>query len=685
MKTILFFITFLLILLNLNAQPSPEGCYESNNCTNFSPCLLNGACSGHFVGNPYFGTCAAALDNVDKFLKRSMQVKNLVWLNIDQGSNNPKFNTTLYCSTINMLADNNIQYIMRPADHWGTQGGDWWGALKQMICDIDYAYDCRSQRRPLIDFNLFEHVDESVHYYHICQEIIDLFKNEIIASGQWPFTFTDFDLNSIYYLDSSKNAMNGGCTASICGVPDISRVMARMYLFYLAKRAIDLGITIIGFGDTNAMVLNDQLPGHENENLYNLIQKIRTYAKSKNIQSLLIYGGPNIRKLGGTNQLIFDFVLTPQWPAESSNFFPSNSPCGIDPLQAKLGDDPNVSGLPWGDDGSGIAPDGCQVDCTPILVDFDHFGNCGGTLGVYNTDVSCCYGYDESSWFDKLSDGCKKQYLEYYLCNINENHCRTAMILPGLLSVTDQTTLQSSVIWNIKDHPKIDSLIQEYLEVKEPSIHMEEVCDAIIQPNCDEHFLYSDQNYDYYSVNHKLNKFYTFEVENSDCSSEYTWHIFKLPNGPWLDYTRGKKRVVSVTEPGTYEVRLRRDNASSNPYEYQIMGTYYLEPYCCADTWTIEHRVHHGHGIDGRSGPTITESYFNIYPNPSNEEITIDIPILNKEDTEIIIFNSIGDKVDRFILPYNTTSIQRNIKNLASGNYNILISGSGLSKSFVKY
>ena len=81
----------------------------------------------------------------------------------------------------------------------------------------------------------------------------------------------------------------------------------------------------------------------------------------------------------------------------------------------------------------------------------------------------------------------------------------------------------------------------------------------------------------------------------------------------------------------------------------------------------------------------------NIYPNPSSDFLNIDFSNnLSSGNTSILIYNTIGKKIDSFVnekLEKNSLkSIKLNISNYPKGNYYILIDSNGkkLTKQFIK-
>lgn len=83
-----------------------------------------------------------------------------------------------------------------------------------------------------------------------------------------------------------------------------------------------------------------------------------------------------------------------------------------------------------------------------------------------------------------------------------------------------------------------------------------------------------------------------------------------------------------------------------------------------------------------------TKNILDVYPNPTKDKLVINIPNEYRiRNSQIIIYNSVGNEVEIIIVPNNTEYINLNINSLSSGIYFIRIKSDGVvggSGSFIK-
>ncbi len=108
-------------------------------------------------------------------------------------------------------------------------------AFKQLVYDINAAYDCKGIPRPVIQGSIFEHIDSSIDSITIPCDIINAFRND-----------EGFDPN--YYLDVAGNckSVNYDYSRLILGSgfqdaasPDIAKIEARMFFYHMATAYIN--------------------------------------------------------------------------------------------------------------------------------------------------------------------------------------------------------------------------------------------------------------------------------------------------------------------------------------------------------------------------------------------------------------------------------------------------------------
>jgi len=549
----------------LNCQNETSACpYLNLNCTNKPSQQLT-------ISNDCFL-------NIDGILKRTMKFINLVRLREDDPD--------AYCANIELMLNLDIAMLKSTAEHWGPQDHIFWTNLCPMVCDINRAYDCAGKPRPIFSFGNYELVRNNVQYYEICEEVKLVFQDEIsnlsLPMQKYYQTATHFVMDSIVY---EGNPSGPSYCHPDCGVPDISRIETKMYMYYVAMRFINCGFSAIDMSHNMAKYMQND-PTYEHT--YSLIMKIKEYAKNTNGEQFLIGGGTEKLKVAGTDNLLFDYIFTPMRPVDTTGYFTQENACSKDPLEAYI--DPDGHGdQPFNDTG-GVTPNGCEIeDCVPILLDFDHHEGIETDAidgpGVADTLHYSVYGYDESAWWDHLSPDCQNDWFTYYYCNLdNAINCRTYLLIPGRITANPWP----SVYWNAIDNPSFANQLESLLDTQIPSIDVEQECQYTTV--CDNKITL-DGDCCLYNERKGGRTVYSLSIVNQDCSTAYGWHI-KKPDGTWLPFNEVDETYTLIPEQiGVYEITLEVENPvllASNPqFSLPSIEINHLYEQCCDSEYSF--------------------------------------------------------------------------------------------------
>lgn len=469
-----------------------------------------------------------------------------------------------YCSVIRAMVDLKASIILRAVNIWGRDdalkpGTAFYQGMQQVVTDINAAYDCRGLKRPVIQGTIFEHVANGVAQIPIPPAIIMAYSKE-----------PGFEKK--YYLDAQGNARTGlhfslerirnrKRKLPLSDCPDITRIEARMWFYYLAKLYIDLGYTSIHMGQLNDWARLDQ-PRYRHTAA--LLQKIRTYAGVRKTFVLLTQENFRALKYPGTDTFMFDYDSRA--------------------LRIRELSDPQVCGdfncSQPAVDYFRYTP--CSAEAYPAVIDscvLAAQGNSGGYHPVYHTYIpaqpyntyfdfgpgnyadtgkasSGCdpnprwgtWGWDDTKWFAlKIGQACRTFWLGAAISKVRQYSNEAGfMSVPGLLTIPmpenndrylsgHNPTAGASYLL-----PDEKEALQEVLRQWAP----EDKAAIILEPG---------------TVNAPQRKGYTFRVQHADNTTVYTWHI-QNPDGSWQPHTYGSRRYFEPPADGLYSVYLRQDN-----------------------------------------------------------------------------------------------------------------------------
>lgn len=497
-------------------------------------------------------------------------------------------------------------------------GSDWrnysYSQCSQLVKDVNKAFDCAGLPRPVIQGEILElPINFQSVNIKIPDYVIDSFLPQMnTIDSIYYSTQRHFIWQRMKLIDESTNKE----------YQNIDSIESRMWIYYVASTFIDMGYTAIHMGIYPIYANKNTIdPGYLK--LGELTTMIRSYAISKG-SFVLLNGETGIEespKIGNSNQLIFDFDSRAIRPHEiesiNSGDFGCNENINIDNTVFNF-EPCNNEGFPaiidtcvtnqFGGSTGGISPTGCTFQKVPYILHWD-FGT--GVLGkstndscfifndsIYGPSEELTYGFEDTRWFGELlSDNCKAEWLMSMYCQFrNQLQNDGFLMMPLLLTMKypEEYDYQNCELDSIEpiadgaymmtDDSTLINNISEFLMPLVPSIQIDSICDDInyCSYTCNDFIAPPRYRYRY---GHNV---YKFSINNSDCTSLYSWHIFNLKTNQWLPQSLGKERKFSPPNSGNYIVILRQDNLGIQPYSdsygvYEIRDTLHLYSNCCDD------------------------------------------------------------------------------------------------------
>lgn len=685
------------------------------------------------VGDPFYDfTCFAS---IEKYLARSIAMDGLAEQNSQTGDpvcdNNNACNLQYnecphgghcpqrYCEDIQILTQINAQFIRRAAGVWGDE---WrfapphtlWNTYTQTVIDINRAYDCANLRRPIIQAALLEHVTTDVRWITIPQIVKNAFLTDpdYIAQSAFYSGNVNFRRNNIVYNPNDSSSHT----------PNLNRIEARMWFYYLGINYIDRGYKGLHIGQLQLMASNDV--GYAKT--FDLLSKLRNYASSLPASTFVLIDAHvyNDIYLNNTNQLLLDFNSSPLRAEEVTTL--DGSPCDIagsiqyatSPvrLNARLKNDPTCGLI--GNSTGGISPLGCYYPYTPYFLEIDHFGHpqTGGVLSV-STNCEHIWGTDEENWFFNIqSDQCRDHIINKFYRQVREFQYKGFFQPMGSkgISVQHQNYMDfyawKKERYRLFDHPTTITSIANLWKTNPLTNTMNGTKRCLAATG----LCFSPLSI------RRINR-YDFSVPNPDNSSVYTFHI-QNPFGAWLPFSYGNSRVLYPPMTGVYTIYIRQDNIglpnNLNTVK-QISFKVFLYKYCCGelnqkrigdenyegDTLVFDENedftafneyLHNGEFTEynadmqfedslqavtevgekplGDNLYTLENNQFEVklYPNPSNGIFNINLISSKNQTVEIKLKNMLGQTIK---------VLDNNVKLQSNLDYNKIYNISTISKS----
>lgn len=256
--------------------------------------------------------------------------------------------------------------------------------------------------------------------------IFEAVSNEVETVSIPPYVFKKFGMpvenrNFDYVSMLSTDGRFVNHWGKGISVPDISKMEAKFWLYFLATKYINAGFEAIHWGQVSLMAMNDPDLYHWQK----LLDMVRDYANENARRSYVLsdaHAPEGGFKIG--NKLLFDFHSFPLRIKEDT----SKEMAGI--LEVNYHD--AIYNKSFG----GIAPCGWKTESLPYLVEFDNYG-ISSDPGNTVSGSDFVWGYDEITWFSLKSDDEKKEWLEYAFNWLNETDSNGYLQMPTCRMVVD--------------------------------------------------------------------------------------------------------------------------------------------------------------------------------------------------------------------------------------------------------
>ncbi len=601
-----------------------------------------------------------------------------------------------YAQAIQMLVQLKAQLILRASSAWYRENGlvphgdhrpqsngpHLWGRSRQLILDINAAYDCAGLQRPIVQAGIFETVGDGVEKVAIPQDVILWLSREIKQlPEQERRRYMSPQGEARIGLHFRKNLMLQDSSEGGKDLIDIRKMEARLWLFFQAKIFLDFGYKSLHMGQYHFM--NPPGSRGDHQSLWSLLQQIRTYAES--IGSFVLIAGENLRepvaKLG--DQLLFDYEMRAlrarelsdppvRGDVEACDMLPdldyfAGTPCEGSNLPAFL-DPCVVQGGPNGGTIIGTGgkhPLGCQIEQQPYLVYFDfgpgtayypdgqsEYGNrCRVPAYDYLGRASVSYppsdytqlvwGYDDHRWFGyELDRPCRNYWLGHYLCRRRQVLGPNGFLqIPGLIRVVrtenycnldhNEVLIDSAGRWYNTVSQSFDTIRQAghvglFFMADDSQLLQRTAAQLEAVPARYEVSAVCSTNFPTRSK--KPGLLLHLRVREPDCSSSYTWEIWETGN-KWSAYLEGAEVFCSPPNSGRYRIRLRQDNFGfSSASSEEQAGTRLQDTLI-----NVDKRI-----CPGRDGA------LHLFPNPTEESIQLKYNFQAESDYQLYIFDPRG-------------------------------------------
>lgn len=688
------------------------------------------------IGDPYLysGECSIAIDRI---LARAGNYQGLTELiypirnenGVIVDCENAGFCPERYCEVIMSMLDLQISFVKNAFfgasyhEHQLFPEDCWYEVGKQIVNDINYAFDCKGLPRPVIggtafevfdgnNFNnnaIFTDIDRSIPR-NIISEYFNCFSDDLnivedgIKNSDYYFEADGKPKSNIFFDKDRVIEINGSNL-------DIGRTECRIFLLWQALTQIDMGYNAIHMG-----IYWSYAKSSENE--YSILSRltdcIREYARKKGT-FVVISGETPMQdidngfsaKVPGTERFIFDFDSRAMRPRELNSLGDGNWPNGCDgnisdAFVKSYQNSPcfnNASNIQCPDEIMAII-DPCTInsfggsvggysasnpDCwltqQPYSVHFDgHSFDEENLCSPSNGPSSLTYGLSDNNWFGNLSDDCKAWWFNYFYCDRRQFHDGNGFLEIPATIYSWYNPRKLSLLTKEENPIFFSNLKNNTLAPKEPNINIKEIPSGYSYKSCECNGAGAPIN----MIWNIEKKCYSISITNIDCSSKYSIHI-KDPEGVWLPQTLGNSTTFCPEKLGIYKIGIRQDNlglwkkmdfnfgTKTKDYELYVdqIETCILSDGPCRGKYQLKMLAGANTGKD-----------INVYPNPVNGLLNIENLESNIE--EILIFSAAGvGQQCRFALNNPDDSIkQLDFGNLLPGIYFVKIIHNNVLRTF---
>jgi hypothetical protein len=234
----------------------------------------------------------------------------------------------------------------------------------------------------------------------------------VFAEFGQPVAKRNFRFDDIGYPGGGRRMGNGM-------IPDMNRLEARMWFYFLCTQYIDVGIEAIHFGQIGLMDKNDR----KHAGWIDMLGRVRAYARQHARRHFVICDAHT--PTGGyveDGHLLFDAHAFPLRISEMPD----------QPFKAFL--QVGYTDSLFTRSKGGITPSGWSCEHLPFLVEFDNFG--GRNQGTSSRGTIFVWGYDEITWFSVLPEADRNDWLRYAWKWIRDNDPNGHLEMPASRVIT---------------------------------------------------------------------------------------------------------------------------------------------------------------------------------------------------------------------------------------------------------
>jgi hypothetical protein len=231
------------------------------------------------------------------------------------------------------------------------------------------------------------------------------------------FIFSAFGLPTEERHFNFREMLNMNCydeEQSEVGVPDLNKLEARMWYYYVATLYIDIGCEAIHLGQLEWTAENDLDKG----NTYKLLSMIRAYAREHARRGVMLLDA-HTHDLHFGDHLLLDFHSYPLRLKDMGDGFAAIDADFYDSI--------------YNQSGGGITPSGWETESLPYVVVFDH-GYSQGSRAA-NSGPEFVDGFDEITWFSRLPFEERNVMLAYLFKEVQSIDSQAYLSMPGISPV----------------------------------------------------------------------------------------------------------------------------------------------------------------------------------------------------------------------------------------------------------
>ena len=274
-----------------NSVFNPNAYIEANGIAGFERVLARSVDMADFIttlGEDWSPSCNAGTSFVDGVTKCQCGTKGC----------NCYYSPTDYIGGINMLTDINASYLLNTTGYYLYSGesvfidSERYSAsgfnissldrannsyfiykARKMVEDINKAYDSKKLRRPVIDAFIPEGINNSkqswgippsngtptyhIEFVKIPETVISAFMTDMTLSEKSYYLTNNVPKTNLYFKFDNITFYN---TYAGHG-PDLSKIEARMWLYFVSKQFIDMGFTSLNYSQINMWIKTTNTDG----------------------------------------------------------------------------------------------------------------------------------------------------------------------------------------------------------------------------------------------------------------------------------------------------------------------------------------------------------------------------------------------------------------------------------------